>query len=176
VKNVRFSNVGISGETVGAVCGTATGSAKIYNCGVLGGSVSGSTNAGGLVGLIAAGSNVRVVNCYNYAAISGGDYAAGIVGCNQGTISGTTTVNTTGVRIKGSITVNIEETGCHPIVIGELYGCGNKAPYAVPAGSTKQPTINIRSFTSIGKVFGGGLGETAIVTGNPTVTSARCSA
>lgn len=99
VKNVRFKDVSISGETVGAVCGTATGSAKIYNCGVLSGSVSGSTNAGGLVGLIALGSNVRVVNCYNYASVSGGDYAAGIVGRNQGTISGTTTVNTTGVRI-----------------------------------------------------------------------------
>ena len=100
VKNVRFKDVSISsGETVGAVCGTATGSAKIYNCGVLSGSVSGSTNAGGLVGLIAWDSNVRVVNCYNYASVSGGDYAAGIVGRNQGTISGTTTVNTTGVRI-----------------------------------------------------------------------------
>ena len=29
--------------------------------------------------------------------------------------------------IHGSITVNIEETGCHPITIGELYGCGNQA-------------------------------------------------
>ena len=77
--------------------------------------------------------------------------------------------NNKGGTIKGSITVNIEETGCHPILIGELYGCGNKAPYTVPAGSTNQPTINIKSFTSIGKVFGGGLGETAVVTGNPTV-------
>lgn len=99
VKNVRFKDISISGETVGAVCGTATGSAKIYNCGVLSGSVSGSTNAGGLVGLIDSDSNVRVVNCYNYASVSGGNYAAGIVGRNQGTISGTTTVNTTGVRI-----------------------------------------------------------------------------
>ena len=99
VKNLIFSNVNISGSSAGAVCGTASGSARIYNCGVLGGSVSGSTNAGGLVGLIASGSNVRVVNCYNYATISGGTYAAGIVGRNQGTISGTTTVGTTGVRI-----------------------------------------------------------------------------
>ena len=77
--------------------------------------------------------------------------------------------NNKGGTINGSITVNIEETGCYPIVIGELYGCGNKAPYTVPEGITKQPTINIKSFTSIGRVFGGGLGETALVTGNPTV-------
>ena len=116
VKNVRFKDVSISDETVGAVCGTATGSAKIYNCGVLSGSVSGSTNAGGLVGLIASGSNVRVVNCYNYASVSGGDYAAGIVGRNQGTISGTTTVNTTGVRI----------TNC--MMYGDLTSGTNRSP------------------------------------------------
>ena len=75
--------------------------------------------------------------------------------------------NNLGGTIKGSITVNIEETGCNPITIGELYGCGNKAPYTTPGD--KHPTINIRSFTSIGNVYGGGLGEEAVVTGNPTV-------
>lgn len=70
--------------------------------------------------------------------------------------------------IHGSITVNIEETGCHPITIGELYGCGNQAPYTTPVGKA-EPTINVRSFTSIGRIFGGGLGAGAIVKGNPTV-------
>ncbi|MBO4730461.1 MAG: hypothetical protein J5593_03205, partial [Bacteroidaceae bacterium] len=78
--------------------------------------------------------------------------------------------------INGSITVNVEETGCHPVTIGELYGCGNQAPYTTPAGKT-DPTINVRSFTSIGRIFGGGLGgtptasnpEPAKVTGNPII-------
>ena len=70
--------------------------------------------------------------------------------------------------IYGSITVNIEETGCHPITIGELYGCGNQAPYTTPAGKA-DPTINVKSFTSIGRIFGGGLGAGAVVTGNPTI-------
>lgn len=70
--------------------------------------------------------------------------------------------------INGSITVNIEETGCHPITIGELYGCGNQAPYITPTGKA-DPTVNVKSFTSIGRIFGGGLGEGAVVTGNPTV-------
>ena len=76
--------------------------------------------------------------------------------------------NNQGGTISGSITVNIEETGCHPIVIGELYGCGNQAPFG-DSSNPKTPTINVKSFTSIGRIFGGGLGEPATVTGNPTV-------
>ncbi|MBP5361324.1 MAG: hypothetical protein J6129_07620, partial [Bacteroidaceae bacterium] len=76
--------------------------------------------------------------------------------------------NNIGGTINGSITVNIEETGCHPITIGELYGCGNQAAYTAPEGKSGA-TVNIKSFTSIGRVFGGGLGATATVTGNTTV-------
>ena len=84
------------------MCVTATGNTKVYNCGVLAttaSTVQGTRYVGGLVGTIGSGSNVRVVNCYNYATVSGGTYAAGIVGRNQGTVSGTTTVDATGVRI-----------------------------------------------------------------------------
>ena len=75
--------------------------------------------------------------------------------------------NNIGGVINGAITVNIEETGCNPITIGELYGCGNQARYTTPG--SKHPTINVKSFTSIGRIFGGGLGTSAVVTGNPTV-------
>ncbi len=107
--------------------------------------------------------------------------------------------NNIGGVIEGHIKVNIEETGCRPIVIGELYGCGNDAAYSVygyklengelvprtsmddgtaanppttPYSGTQlyaDPEVNVISCTSIGKVFGGGLGEHAIVYGNPTV-------
>ena len=96
--------------------------------------------------------------------------------------------NDAGGAIRGSITVNIQETGCNPIVIGELYGGGNEAAYSVygyetdeqgkaqpltslPLGGTKQadPQVNIYSFTSIGTIYGGGYGETATMVGNPTV-------
>lgn len=87
VKNVILDNVSVSGSgNVGAICNEATGASRIYNCGVLGGTVSGGTNTGGLVGLIESGSSVRVVNCYNFANVSGGSYAAGIVGKNEGTV------------------------------------------------------------------------------------------
>ena len=84
--------------------------------------------------------------------------------------------------IRGSITVNIEETGCRPIVIGELYGGGNEAAYSVYGynddGTIKQsgdaplyanPQVNVKSFTSIGNIYGGGFGETAVMVGNPVV-------
>jgi hypothetical protein len=83
--------------------------------------------------------------------------------------------------IDGSITVNIEEVSCRPIIIGELYGGGNQAGYSVNGynddGTPKEsgpklyedPQINVMSFTSIGKIFGGGYGEGATMVGNPTV-------
>ena len=70
--------------------------------------------------------------------------------------------------VKGSITVNIDETGCHPIIIDELYAGGNMAAYTTPTGKS-EPTINVISCSHIGQVFGGGYGATAIVTGNPIV-------
>ena len=83
--------------------------------------------------------------------------------------------------IDGSITVNIQEVGCRPIMIGELYGGGNQAGYSVYGynddGTPKEtgtklyedPQVNVMSFTSIGKVFGGGYGSGATMVGNPTV-------
>ena len=87
IRNLTFDNVNItSGTNVGTLVAEADGATHIYNVGVLGGSVSGSGNVGGLVGQINSGSSVRVVNCYNYADVSGGTYAAGIVGKNEGTV------------------------------------------------------------------------------------------
>lgn len=103
--------------------------------------------------------------------------------------------NNKGGRILGSITVNIEQTGCLPITIDELYLGGNNAPYSVFGyedtyhdvilnGDTirqydlidsadvklfNDPVLHLRSFASIGKVFGGGNGEHAIMVGDPTV-------
>lgn len=101
IKNIILGNVNIDGNGhIGAICNEATGATRIYNCGVRGGMVTSSDAAcGGLVGHVVSGSNVRVVNCYNYATVSGSTYAAGIVGWNQGTVDGTTTVSGTGVRI-----------------------------------------------------------------------------
>ena len=93
--------------------------------------------------------------------------------------------NDLGGAIRGSITVNIEETGCNPIIIGELYAGGNRAPYSVygydvnsdgklqvrTSGENpqKDPQLNVKSFTSIGTIYGGGYGEPATMVGNPKI-------
>ena len=70
--------------------------------------------------------------------------------------------------INGPIVVNIEETGCRPIVIGQLYGGGNQAAYTA-LDDGEGPTLNVHSFTSIGEIYGGGYGETAVVKGDTHV-------
>lgn len=82
-------------------------------------------------------------------------------------------------NVYGGIKINIDETGCWPVMIGELYACGNEAPYsvygyddegnAITEGEPQytDPTINLISFTRIGKVFGGGYA--AAVYGSPTI-------
>ena len=106
--------------------------------------------------------------------------------------------NNEGGSINGTITVNVYEEGCDSLIIGELYGAGNNAPYSIygctpPAANSpmgtpwtpdstahegKQPyvspdtiavSVNVFSCTSIGKVYGGGRGETATVIGNTHV-------
>ena len=84
VKNAIFSGVDVKGN--GTVCNEASGATKIYNCGVLSGTVTGSGNVGGLVGHITNGSSVRVINCYNFAQVIGGSIMGGIVGNNEGTV------------------------------------------------------------------------------------------
>ena len=94
--------------------------------------------------------------------------------------------NDLGGVIRGTITVNIEEIGCRPIIIGQLYGGGNLAAYSVenisksrsdlnfsnPAAENyykNYPKVNVKSFTSIGTIFGGGYGNPATLEGNPQV-------
>ena len=93
--------------------------------------------------------------------------------------------------ISGKITVNVEETGCRPVVIGELYGGGNLAAYSIygykqvndvwkprtsasdegtgPTSPYASPQVNVRSFTSIGSIYGGGYGAKALMVASPTV-------
>ena len=109
--------------------------------------------------------------------------------------------NNKGGRIFGSITVNIEQTGCLPVTIDQLYLGGDNAPYSVygyggqlpnpvNVGTAQKPeyvthyelkhkdsgqqlyddpVLHLRSFDSIGKVFGGGNGSLATMVADPTV-------
>ena len=92
VKNVFLDAVSISdGTNAGAIANQVTGTsenmASVYNCGVLSGSVSGSGKVGGIVGQLGSSNNdncyARVVNCFSYATVSGGNDVGGIVGYND---------------------------------------------------------------------------------------------
>lgn len=137
------------------------------------------------VDVIYAGANKADINGNVTLTIKSGTYGKVFCGNNE---SG---------MINGSLTVNIDETGCFPVMIGELYAGGNKAPYSVYGYSEKvprtkeqfevltpeekidagfkdgkpykDPTINLISFTQIGDVFGGGYGAGATIYGNTNV-------
>lgn len=92
VKNLILDKVKISsGTNVGAIAnevkGTSAQKAYIYNCGILTGSVGGDWYVGGLVGRLGGATDdscyARVINCYSFAEVKGGDYAGGIVGYNS---------------------------------------------------------------------------------------------
>ena len=85
VRNLVLEGVAISGHSgnTGAIAGEANGAARIYNVGILSGSVGGTGNTGGLVGLLSG--TARVVNCYSYATITAGDNVGGLVGNNNAT-------------------------------------------------------------------------------------------
>lgn len=94
IKNVVLDDVNITtGTDVGPLVNIANGTTRIYNCGVRatnGSSATGTGYVGGLIGRI--NNNTRVINCYSFANVSGGTWAAGIVGYNP---TATTTSNIT---------------------------------------------------------------------------------
>ena len=83
VKNLVLEGVKINNHSgiTGAIACTANGAARIYNVGILGDSVGGTGNTGGLVGFL--DGTARVVSCYSYAKITGGTNVGGIVGYNN---------------------------------------------------------------------------------------------
>ena len=108
ISNIMFKGITVSGTGyVGAICGTANGTTKIYNCGVLpdlgnitrdakgkvtsyGSTVASTGTAndgtipsycGSLVGFL--DGTARVINCFSYANITEGSIRAGIVGYNN---------------------------------------------------------------------------------------------
>ena len=122
-----------------------------------------------------AGKPVLTINCIKnkLSNVYGGSKAVDVnsdivLNINSGQYGKVFGGNNESGAVKGSITVNIDETGCHPIIIDELYAGGNMAAYTTPAGKS-EPTVNVISCTHIGQVFGGGYGKSAVITGDPIV-------
>ena len=86
IRNIILDDIGnlSSGNTehhLGAIACTAQGETRIYNCGVLAGSLTESGHVGGIVGHLQDYSHV--VNCYSYAEIKDGSVVGGVVGYND---------------------------------------------------------------------------------------------
>ena len=148
VKNIVLEDVSISSNegNTGAIACTANGAARIYNVGILSGSVGGTGDTGGLVGAISG--TARVINCYSFANITSGNNVGGIVGNNK------ETTNSDAANLKtmvmncmfyGDITGGTTKS---PIYGGTIIsnrdskGVGNynyfrlEAPYVQPTGIT----------------------------------------
>ena len=89
---------------------------------------------------------------------------------SKGTIKNVFGGNNTSGDISGTITVNVTKAD-NCMHLYNVFGGGNEAPYGGDEDNKgNYPVVNINHGTVDNNVFGGGLGETAIVYGNPQVT------
>ncbi|MBO7488955.1 MAG: fibronectin type III domain-containing protein [Bacteroidales bacterium] len=152
---------------------------SVTNCNVKFGNFYGGANRAKIIG------NVTInISGGTYRNIFGGSNAAPIIGnvtvnFYGGKVTNIYGGNNTSGQISGNIVVNVEKnTTCGIFSIDNVYGGGNLAPYDSIVHSG-YPQVNIKhTGTSPSEtvdrihndVFGGGLGSTAIVKGNPQVT------
>ena len=76
-------------------------------------------------------------------------------------------------NITGKITVNVLENSSCPLSVDYVYGGGNVTAYTPTDATSASPEVNIKHLASghsiTHDVFGGGLGQTAVVTARPMV-------
>ena len=146
VKNLVIESVSISGHSgnTGAIACTANVAARVYNVGILSGSVGGTGHVGGLVGLL--DGTARVVNCYSYANVAGGTssgkYGSGIVGYNNVATTAATIAN-------GTMVMNC-------MFYGNITGGTNKSPiYGGTNINNLQGGLNTFNYYSYESLTGG---------------------
>ena len=126
----------------------------------------------GILNIGCTGENGRIENIY------GGANQADIEGnidlhINSGNIGNVFGGNNTSGSISGTITVTIGDNpsnDCGIFSIDNVYGGGNLAAYgSVDSKRGDYPKVNIMGGLVRNAIYGGGLGSTAIVYGNPQV-------
>lgn len=144
----------------------------------------------GTVDIVCTGEGGKIANVYAGANMADmtGDITLNISGGQIGNAFGG---NNNSGRINGSITINVDWTAgddaCGTNSLANVYGGGNLAAYYAygydvaddgewtervldpDAPVVYGPTINLKNGTVSHNVYGGGLGETAVITGNPVV-------
>ena len=132
IKNIVVAQGDISGN--GAIAGVAKGQTRIYNCGYLGGTITGSGNVGGIVGEIQ--NTARVINCFSFATVSGGSLRGGIVGNN----------NVTTASRKGSINTMVMNCMFYGTISGGGAPIYNGTKITNAAGSNGLNNFNYYSY------------------------------
>ena len=185
-------NMKITGGTIGSsqtranIHGGGYGSATAVNGNVSltlgrngateGATVHGDVYGGSALGSVNNASSDKTEVTLNSGTINGSLYGGGLGDANNAAIvNGEVTVTTNGGRVAGAIygcnnvngapqsTVTININGGD---VNYVYGGGNLAAYTY---NGNYPVVNVRSGIIRYALYGGGLGETAIVTGNPQV-------
>lgn len=123
-----------------------------------------------------ANINLEVTNGKFENVFGGNNLGGTITGNITLTLKGGTMVNAFGGNnqggsITGTITVLVDSTGTEcPLKVDNVYGGGNMAAYSPNDPTAATPTVNFVNGTVRNAVFGGGLGDAAKITANPTVT------
>ena len=148
------------------------------NCGLHIGELYGGGNlAAGKAGSISIGCTGS--DTEGIGDLYGGANAADVTGnitlnIHGGSIERAFGGNNTSGNIDGNITVNVNwdnPSSCGYNHLGSVFGGGNQAAYGGPSDNKgNYPQVNVLNGTVTNHVFGGGLGATAIVYGNPQVT------
>ena len=163
-------NVNKQTETGHASCPMKIG--EVYGGGNMAAGNAGTINIGCTGDLVALGTGEHYgIDQEGIQYVYGGANQANInnnivLNINSGIVENVFGGNNTSGAISGTIQVNIEKNDDATCAwyVGDVYGGGNLAPY------TGSPAVNIKNGTVSQKVYGGGKGSTAVVTGNPLVT------
>ena len=116
-----------------------------------------------------------VVKKGQFENVFGGNNLGGTISGNVTlTLNGGTMVNAFGGNnqggsITGTITVLVDSTDECPLKVDNVYGGGNQAAYTPTDATANTPLVTFVNGTVRNAVFGGGLGENAKITANPTV-------
>jgi filamentous hemagglutinin family protein len=114
-----------AGSTYVGLFGATAGTAVISNTGLVGGSVTGGSWTGGLVGR----NRGSISNSYTTTDVTGRDYVGGLVGVNYGTVSNSyNTASVTGNSIAGGL------LGYNAGSIGNSYATGRVIANDSPGG------------------------------------------
>jgi parallel beta-helix repeat protein len=159
-----IKDLGLIDAEVDAGTGTLVGSlvgylyyGTITNCYVEGGSVSGYSRIGGLVG---HNRSSTIFNCHTIGSISGDDYVGGLVGTNEvgtitncyasGSVSGQNRVG----GLVGFNHVSCSPAGCSGGMISNCYATSSVSGYLGVGGLVGENRAGITNCYSVGSVSG----------------------